>query len=92
MWSPDAVVFETPAGMAAVPVEPGSGLQVGSAEILFRNLYFGRPELREYDLSPDGQQFLRLRAGPVTTDTNIVPEAILVQNWFDELRRLVPTP
>ncbi len=78
--------------MMAVPVEPGSSLRAGSAEVLFQNGYFNRLEGREYDLSPDGQRFLRLRAGAATTDTDTVPEAILVQNWFDELQRLVPTP
>ncbi len=74
----------------AVPVEPGSSLRAGSAEVLFPGGgYFGRNQLREYDLSPDGQQFLRLRTGAATTDT--VPEAILVQNWLEELQRLVPT-
>ncbi len=76
----------------AVPVEPGSSLRAGSAEVLFSGGgYFGRNLLRDYDLSPDGQRFLRLRVGAVTTDTDTVPEAILVQNWFDELQRLVST-
>ena len=92
VWSSDAILFETQAGMAAVPVEPGSSLQVGSADVLFPRTYFGSRELREYDLSPDGRRFLRLRVGASTTDTNIVPEVILVQNWFEELKRLVPVP
>ena len=91
VWSSDAILFSIPAGMAAVPVEPGSSLQVGRADVLFPNQYFGRNGLREYDVSPDGQRFLRLRADAPTTDANILPEAILVQNWFEELKRLVPT-
>ena len=65
----------------------------GSPEVLFSNAnFFGRLQLREYDLSADGQRFLRLRTGAATTDANIVPEVILIQNWFDELQRLVPSP
>ena len=59
---------------------------------MFPGGYVGNLQLRHYDLSPDGQRFLRLRAGAVTTDTATVQEAILVQNWFEELKRLVPAP
>ena len=76
----------------AVPVEPGSSLRAGSAEVLFpRAGHFSAEQLRQYDLSPNGQRFLRLRAGAVTTDTATVPEVILVQNWFEELKARVPT-
>jgi Tol biopolymer transport system component len=92
LWSPDgrAIVFETPAGMTEVPVEIGSSLQAGSPEVLFADVYSGGL-LRDYDLAPDGQQFLLLKADGVTTDANTVPEAILIQNWTEELTRLVPT-
>ena len=39
-----------------------------------------------YDVSPDGQRFLVVRA--IETDEDI--EIIVVQNWFSELERLVP--
>ncbi len=49
--------------------------------------YFGSPH-PEYDVTADGRRFLLLE-----TDAMAVrPEVILVQNWFEELRRLVPTP
>ena len=38
-----------------------------------------------YDVSLDGQQFLMVKPGE-TTD-----EIVLVQDWFSELERLVPT-
>ncbi len=93
VWSPDggSVFFESVGRMMAVPVEPGSSLRAGSAEVLFQGAYFNRLERREYDLSPDGQRFLRLRLGTATTDTDTVPEVILVLNWLEELQRLVPT-
>ncbi len=91
LWSPDGLVvfYETPAGMMAVPVEPGANFRAGSAEILFEGPYFGSNLLRQYDLSPDGEQFLRMRV-VVTGDADATPEAILVKNWFEELKRLVP--
>ena len=43
-----------------------------------------------YDVTPDGKRFIVLMpqedpAGPTTS------HAILVLNWFDEIKRLVPT-
>jgi len=41
-----------------------------------------------YDVSPDGQRFLMLKpAETAAPGTQIV----VVQNWFEELKRLVPT-
>ena len=72
-----------------VPVELGPSLQVGEATSLFEGQYFSNPSNRSYDVSPDGQRFLRLKpSGAATTET--WPEAILVKNWFEELTRLVP--
>ena len=76
--------------MMAVSVEPGVSLRVESAEVLFAFPYFARNQLREYDLPPDGLQFLVLKDPAPTTDTATVPQAILVKNWFEELRQRVP--
>ena len=42
-----------------------------------------------YDISPDGERFLMITAGPSAegADRNAL---VLVQNWFDELNRLAP--
>lgn len=45
--------------------------------------------VRGYDLSQDGQRFLMVKLGQ--TKPTPVTEMILVLNWFEELRRLVPT-
>jgi hypothetical protein len=41
-----------------------------------------------YDVSPDGRRFLTIRSG--TAGASVGPEIILAQNWFAELKRLVP--
>jgi eukaryotic-like serine/threonine-protein kinase len=44
---------------------------------------------RNYDVSPDGKRFLMIKSadGPAT----LAPQSlVVVQNWFEELRRLVP--
>ena len=48
--------------------------------------FFGSPH-PEYDVTADGQRFLLLEADAMAG----LPQVNLVQNWFEELRRLVPT-
>ena len=47
------------------------------------------PPLQNYDLSPDGDRFVMIRSGGDATEPS---QIVLVQNWFEELTRLVPTP
>ena len=42
---------------------------------------------RQYDISPDGKRFLRLK-GP--NESTTAGSVTIVQNWFEELKRLVP--
>ena len=44
---------------------------------------------RTYDISPDGERFLMIKES--ASDEKSSTEFILVQNWFEELKRLVPT-
>lgn len=42
-----------------------------------------------YDVSPDGQRFLVIK--PVSeNETTSAPSLIVVQNWLEQLKRLVP--
>ena len=45
-----------------------------------------------HDLAPDGQRFLMLKESAPADDSTALNQLILVQNWFSELERLVPTP
>jgi hypothetical protein len=42
---------------------------------------------QSYDVSPDGQRFLMIKE----TDVGGGQQINLVLNWFEELKRLVPT-
>jgi serine/threonine-protein kinase len=74
----------------AVDVRTDGGFSTGKPRLLFeRSGYSPGSPTRNYDLSLDGQRFLMVKLeqrepAPVT-------ELILVQNWFEELKRLVPT-
>ena len=83
--------YRSGAAMMAVAVETSPSFAPGSAELLFE----GRDALslggRAYDVSPDGERFLMLKEDASSQDTSTEPYFIVVQNWFEELRRLVPT-
>ena len=49
----------------------------------------GRSPIRTWDLSLDGQRFLMVKMEEAKPTP--VTEMILVQNWFEELKRLCPT-
>ena len=73
----------------AVDVRTDGGFSTGKPRLLFeRPGYSPGIPTRSYDLSQDGQRFLMVKLeqrkpAPVT-------EMTLVQNWFEELKRLVP--
>jgi hypothetical protein len=53
---------------------------------------FQEPVLsRAYDASPDGKRFLMIKeagvAGPAVAPASIV----VIENWLEEMKRLVPT-
>ena len=44
---------------------------------------------RPYDIAPDGR-FLIIRSGQAEAGGGTASNLIVVQNWFEELKRLVP--
>ena len=75
--------------MWAVAVDVNPGLAIGGSTLLFDERYDMDPNLvgvPNYDVSLDGVQFLMVRSG-----TGAPVPITLVLNWFDELKRLVPT-
>ena len=98
VWSPDGrELFYVGTGPAimVVPVESEPTFRAGNPERLFEGEYVlgSAAAGRSFDIAPDGQRFLMVKQGSAATDdTTASPELVLVQNWFDELQRLVPTP
>jgi hypothetical protein len=43
-----------------------------------------------YDVSPDGQRFLMIKEDDAQPESN--DELVVVQNWLEELKELVPVP
>ena len=75
------------AALWVVPISPGPTFAAGRPVKLFEGNYGAFNQGRQtYDVSPDGKRFVMIQ--PVETPTPI----IVVQNWTDELKRLVPDP
>ena len=74
-----------------VPVKAQSTVwSAGTPVALFQGRYFTGSQGRTYDVSPDGRRFLMVKeAGADQGDAR--PQIIVVQNWHEELKRLVPT-
>ena len=75
--------------MMAVDITTQPSFSVGKPKMLFQGSYlptaFTTPY---YDVSPDGQRFLMIK--PDEKNTSLT-QIVVVQNWFEELKRHVPT-
>ena len=97
LWSPDGdeLFYLAPgARLMAVPVQAvltEPSFAPGNAEELFGAGGYvaggGRRIGRSYDISPDGERFLMIKESDETSST----EFVVILNWFEELKRLVPT-
>jgi len=90
VWSPDGreLFYRTGDKMMVVSIETELTFRAGRPEVLFEGPYRAtqRPAgMQYYDISPDGERFLMIRSDQVPGQINVV------LNWFEELKRLVPT-
>jgi serine/threonine-protein kinase len=87
--------FGSDGALLRVPVEAsGATWSAGTPMKLLDGPYYrsaaGGSAGRTYDVSPDGQRFLMIKA-PRTDASAAPPALIVVQHWDEELKRLVPT-
>jgi len=92
VWSPDGTELFYRSGnrMMVVSFQTEPTFRAGRPEVLFEGSYVtSRFTLgyQYYDISPDGQRFLMIKAVEGST-----AQINVVLNWFEELKRLVPTP
>ena len=73
-----------------VGVERGSTWAATAPEKLLDGNYNLALSGRPYDISPDGQRFLMTKVGGESESTSAATSFIVVQNWNEELKRLVP--
>ena len=97
-WSRDGTelfyleVRDPDVAMLAVPVEPGQSFRPGAPTELFAGPYFYGATVSAsdvYDVSADGR-FLMIKEPQAADGGQTQPEIVIVENWFEELERLVP--
>ncbi len=94
VWAPDGKELFYRSGNRTMVVSirtQGQTLTAGTPKVLFEGSYVSHsvpPGFQYYDISPDGKRFLMLKEGTAQEQGQIN----VVLNWFEELKRLVPTP
>ena len=77
--------------MMAVDFESGSPPRIGTPRLLFeidpQLRFYGNP-VWSFDVTPDGQRFYVVQAGPAPPPP-VVTHINLIQNWFEELKAKV---
>jgi serine/threonine-protein kinase len=95
LWarSGQELFYVSPTGaLMRVGVERSASWSATTPTLLVKEGYVTTPALvgRTYDVSPDGQRFLMMKEGGGTDQTVAPLQLIVVQNWTEELKRLVP--
>jgi hypothetical protein len=76
--------------MFAVPVRAGTTFDPGRPQVLFELAMLPvQRAARPYDIAPDGR-FVVIRSDQANVVGGTASNLILVRNWFEELKRLVP--
>ncbi len=70
-----------------MPIETDPGFTRGNPEVVFEGNYYLAAGGPNYDVSPDGERFLMIKQ---VQSVSATPQIVIVQNWFEEVRRLAP--
>jgi hypothetical protein len=77
--------------LMSVRVERGTTWRAGTpTKLIDAQYYVGVGAARAYDVSPDGQKFLMIKEARPSDDAPPPAQVVIVQNWAEELKRLVP--
>ena len=80
--------YVLPGVVMTVPVVDGVSFAAGAPKVVFKWTYLAPFAGLMYDVSPDGRRFLMLKNAE--SGDAPPPQLVVVENWFDELKRLVP--
>ena len=92
VWNPNGreLFYRSGDKMMAVDITTQPGFAAGKPRMLFEGQYQPTPAtIPNYDVTPDGQRFLMLK--PVEQAQAAPTQINVVLNWFEELKRRVPT-
>ncbi len=89
LWSPDQreLFYRNARDIMVVEIQTNPDFQASKPRLLFKGpeLDEGLSNYRSWDIMPDGQRFIAVERPPAPT------QLVVVLNWFEELKRLVPT-
>jgi len=90
VWAPrgQELFYRNGEAMMVVGINPEPTFTAGSPVVLFTGRYFMGGAVVQYDISPDGQRFLMIKEADEDEGHGQIH---VVLNWFEELKRLVPT-
>ncbi len=91
VWAPQGqeLFYLNGEAMMVVGFKTEPTFTAGSPVVLFTGRYTTIGAVVNYDISPDGQRFLMIKAAEEEEGPGQIN---IVLNWFEELKRLVPTP
>jgi eukaryotic-like serine/threonine-protein kinase len=93
VWNPNGkeLFYRSGDKMMAVDVATQPSFSVGKPSVLFQKPYLPTTATTPfYDVSADGQRFLMIKRDEPTGSSSLT-QIVVVQNWTEELKRLVPT-
>ena len=79
-----------PGRLMTVSIQPGPAFAAGNPRLVFEGPYTNTAFGRSYDVSVDGRRFLMMKEAVSTDAATPPPQIVVVQNWLEELKRLVP--
>jgi serine/threonine-protein kinase len=91
LWGPEGneLFYRTPTNLMVIPVKSGATPALGKAQALFNLGRYAAELGRNYDISPKGDGFIF--AVPMRRAGGTSDQIVVVQNWMEELKRLVQT-
>jgi len=89
VWAPQGqeLFYRNGQALMAVGIKTEPTFTPGRPVVLFTGDYQSIPYNRQYDVTPDGRRFLMIKQ-----ERTGIAQINVVLNWFEELKRLVPTP
>ncbi len=88
VWNPNGreLFYRNGDKMMAVDITTEPSFNAGTPRLLFEGRYVSLGARAAYDVTPDGQRFLMIKESEQQ-----VTQINIILNWFEELKRLVPT-
>jgi serine/threonine-protein kinase len=88
-WSRDGreLFYRQGDALMAVAVDTSRGFRAARPMRLFAGAYSGTGRADAFDVAPDGRRFVMVKSDETAT----LQQLTVVNNWFEELKRRVPT-